>query len=134
MELDLFNFPVYLLALLVFMKAGGPADLQLASGSLSRRHALITVGDRKDDCTIEDLGSTNHSHILDDSGEPQTMSAGSVYPLAAQQNLVFGDGLFTIEPFLSDLTATFILLQISCYSIHLTTNDNKSQCKQPSSF
>ena len=43
---------------------------------------MITVGSRPGDSTVEDLGSTNKSHIIDEAGEPATMDPGTVYPLA----------------------------------------------------
>jgi pSer/pThr/pTyr-binding forkhead associated (FHA) protein len=52
---------------------------------------MITIGSRLDDCSVEDLGSTNKSHVIDESGEPQTMNPGTVYRLNAQTQLVFGD-------------------------------------------
>ena len=58
---------------------------------------MITVGNRLDDCTVEDLGSTNKSHVVDESGEPQAMTPGTVYPLASQAQLVFGDVQGTFE-------------------------------------
>ena len=77
----------------VLGKAGGPADITLESNSLSRRHALIVVGTRAEQCTVEDLGSTNKSHIMaeDTGGDAQTLEPGMVYPLRACVQLVFGD-------------------------------------------
>jgi hypothetical protein len=75
----------------VIGKVGGAADLKLQSSSLSRRHAMIVVGNRAGSCTVEDLGSTNKSHLVDDAGEPQTLTPGNVYPLGEKTSLVFGD-------------------------------------------
>mgnify|MGYP002177786383 CR=1 FL=1 len=56
--------------------------MKLASASLSRRHALVTIGDRADEFTVEDLNSTNKSQIIDENSEPQAMKPGKEYNLS----------------------------------------------------
>ncbi|KAJ1483512.1 hypothetical protein T484DRAFT_1799975 [Baffinella frigidus] len=75
----------------VIGKNGGSADVRLHAASLSRRHALITVGDKAGDCTVEDLGSTNLSSVVVPGGQMQQMDTGRVYPLPHASTLVMGD-------------------------------------------
>jgi pSer/pThr/pTyr-binding forkhead associated (FHA) protein len=75
----------------VIGKAGGPADVVLNSPALSRRHATITVGDKATDCTVEDLGSTNKTAIVTQSGDLQTLEPGTIYPLQQGSQIVMGD-------------------------------------------
>jgi len=89
----------------VIGKKGGAADLQLESASLSRKHAMITVGANPASCTVEDLGSTNKSHIVDATGQPNTLNPGTVYPLSAQAQLICGDVQLAFE-FVSHNPAT----------------------------
>lgn len=72
-------------------KKGGPADVHLGSASLSRRHAMITVGERAEDCSVEDLNSTNKSAILNEAGELSILEPGTIYRLSQRSELVFGD-------------------------------------------
>lgn len=82
----------------VIGKNGGSADVRLHAASLSRRHALITVGDKAGDCTVEDLGSTNLSSVVVPGGQMQQMDTGRVYPLPHASTLV---------PFLAPLLSPF---------------------------
>jgi hypothetical protein len=72
----------------VIGKNGGSADVRLHAASLSRRHALITVGEKAGDCTVEDLGSTNLSSVVVPGGQMQQMDTGRVYPLPHASTLV----------------------------------------------
>jgi hypothetical protein len=72
----------------VIGKTGGSADVKLNAASLSRRHALITIGESAADCTVEDLGSTNGSSVMPPGEDMEQMEAGHVYPLPHGSALV----------------------------------------------
>jgi hypothetical protein len=46
----------------------------------SRKHAVINIGDHPEDCTIEDLGSTNKSALASGDGNLITLNPGTTYP------------------------------------------------------
>lgn len=62
-----------------FDSAGNYQNLTPCRVHWNRRHAIITVGDHAEECTLEDLGSTNKSAMVDSSGELSTLVPGRIY-------------------------------------------------------
>ena len=64
------------------------ADVLVVCTYMSRRHALITVGETAAECTVEDLGSSQGSALAAPGDQMQWMDVGCVYPLPDGSTLV----------------------------------------------